>query len=93
LKLKYDEPHEVLLVIYQLRRYSTGLKTGDVEINAADADVVVMTTEILRNMLYPSAGGDGGRSAEDWQGVFRTSCPTFIRRTESARLYQHSPRW
>jgi superfamily II RNA helicase len=35
-----------------------GLKTGDVEINAADADVVVMTTEILRNMLYPSAGAE-----------------------------------
>jgi superfamily II RNA helicase len=39
-----------------------GLKTGDVDVNAADADVVVMTTEILRNMLYPGAasGGDGG---------------------------------
>ena len=40
-----------------------GLKTGDVDVNAADADVVVMTTEILRNMLYPGAasgyGGDG----------------------------------
>jgi superfamily II RNA helicase len=39
-----------------------GLKTGDVDVNAADADVVVMTTEILRNMLYPGAAslGDGG---------------------------------
>ena len=33
-----------------------GLKTGDADVNSADADVVVMTTEILRNMLYPSAG-------------------------------------
>ena len=35
-----------------------GLKTGDVDVNAADADVVVMTTEILRNMLYPDAASD-----------------------------------
>jgi superfamily II RNA helicase len=34
-----------------------GLKTGDVEINAEKADVMIMTTEILRNMLYSSAAG------------------------------------
>lgn len=33
-----------------------GLKTGDVDING-DADVMIMTTEILRNMLYSSAAG------------------------------------
>ena len=36
-----------------------GLKTGDAAINP-DAQVVVMTTEILRNMLYSSAGGKAG---------------------------------
>ncbi len=39
-----------------------GLLTGDNNING-DADVVVMTTEVLRNMLYASAqeGGSGDR--------------------------------
>lgn len=44
--------------LFGVRR--VGLKTGDVDINTADADVVVMTTEILRNMLYPQATGDEG---------------------------------
>eukprot|EP00899_Mesostigma_viride_P020072 jgi/Mesvir1/28066/Mv04661-RA.3 len=35
---------------------NVGLLTGDVAINA-EAPLVVMTTEILRNMLYSSAGG------------------------------------
>jgi len=34
-----------------------GLKTGDVEVNAEKAEIIVMTTEILRNMLYSSAAG------------------------------------
>ena len=46
-----------------------GLKTGDVDINAADADVVVMTTEILRNMLYPSAADTGGQRTDEEEGV------------------------
>ncbi len=41
-----------------------GLKTGDVDVNSENADVVIMTTEILRNMLYPSAT-EGGGSADD----------------------------
>ena len=44
-----------------------GLKTGDVDVNAADADVVVMTTEILRNMLYPGAAGAAGSDAADYR--------------------------
>mgnify|MGYP005580571243 FL=1 len=36
-----------------------GLKTGDVDINSTDADIVIMTTEILRNMLYPSSAVAG----------------------------------
>jgi superfamily II RNA helicase len=35
---------------------TVGLKTGDAAINP-DARIVVMTTEILRNMLYRTAGG------------------------------------
>jgi superfamily II RNA helicase len=46
-----------------------GLKTGDVEINAANADIVVMTTEILRNMLYPSAGDVGAEGTEGSGGA------------------------
>jgi hypothetical protein len=44
--------------LFGVRR--VGLKTGDVDINTADADVVVMTTEILRNMLYPRATESDG---------------------------------
>jgi len=43
-----------------------GLKTGDVDING-DADVMIMTTEILRNMLYSSAAG--GRDDERLENV------------------------
>ncbi len=41
---------------------TVGLKTGDAAINP-DARVVVMTTEILRNILYRSAGGTAGDGA------------------------------
>ena len=42
-----------------------GLLTGDAAVNR-DAPIVVMTTEILRNMLYSSVGeaGDGSRLAD-----------------------------
>ena len=43
-------------------RRRVGLKTADAGVNSADADVVVMTTEILRNMLCPVGGrGDATR--------------------------------
>ena len=43
-----------------------GLKTGDVEVNAEKAEIMVMTTEILRNMLYSSAaGGDMDKRLDD----------------------------
>ncbi|MEX2290921.1 MAG: DEAD/DEAH box helicase [Mycobacteriales bacterium] len=42
-----------------------GLLTGDNAVNG-DADVVVMTTEVLRNMLYAEGlGGAGGPSSSD----------------------------
>ena len=55
-----------------------GLKTGDVDVNAADADVVVMTTEILRNMLYP----DAGSSSRDSRLETSTQNATFDHRLD-----------
>ena len=43
-----------------------GLKTGDVDVNSENADVVIMTTEILRNMLYHVR--DGGRRVRGRRG-------------------------
>ena len=40
-------------------QYDVGLLTGDVSINP-DAAVIVMTTEVLRNMLYNAPGAVGG---------------------------------
>jgi hypothetical protein len=40
-------------------RANVGLQTGDASLNP-DAGVVVMTTEILRNILYRSAAAAGG---------------------------------
>ena len=37
---------------------SIGIMTGDIKINA-DAQIVVMTTEILRNLLYKDKNLDG----------------------------------
>ena len=45
-----------------------GLQTGDASLNI-DAPVVVMTTEILRNMLYRV--DDDGSTAEDRLAVRR----------------------
>jgi len=36
-----------------------GLMTGDAAVNR-DAPILIMTTEILRNMLYARHGGGGG---------------------------------
>ena len=47
-----------------------GLKTGDVDINSEKADIVIMTTEILRNMLYPgSSSSMGNQSGESIDGT------------------------
>ena len=53
--------------LFGVRR--VGLKTGDVDINTADADVVVMTTEILRNMLYPRATESDGTNTSIGESV------------------------
>jgi superfamily II RNA helicase len=50
-----------------------GLITGDILINA-DADVVVMTTEIFRNMLYETPIGQVGTSLDNLDAVVLDEC-------------------
>jgi superfamily II RNA helicase len=50
-----------------------GLITGDILINA-DADVVVMTTEIFRNMLYETPIGQVGTSLDNLDVVVLDEC-------------------
>lgn len=52
---------------------SCGLITGDIIINP-DADVVVMTTEILRNMLYETPIGQVGTSLENVETIILDEC-------------------
>lgn len=52
---------------------TVGLLTGDVSINR-DAPVVVMTTEIFRNMLYGTSIGQVGTSLMDVQAVVLDEC-------------------
>jgi superfamily II RNA helicase len=50
-----------------------GLLTGDTAINR-DAPVVVMTTEIFRNMLYGTRIGEVGTSLQDVEAVVLDEC-------------------
>ena len=52
---------------------SVGLLTGDVSINR-DAPIVVMTTEIFRNMLYGTPIGQVGTSLIDVEAVVLDEC-------------------
>ena len=52
---------------------NVGLLTGDTSINR-DAPVVVMTTEIFRNMLYGTSIGQVGTSLTDVQAVVLDEC-------------------
>ena len=52
---------------------SVGLLTGDTSVNR-DAPVVVMTTEIFRNMLYGTSIGQVGTSLMDVQAVVLDEC-------------------
>ncbi len=52
---------------------NVGLLTGDSSINR-DAPVVVMTTEIFRNMLYGTTIGEVGTSLRDVQAVVLDEC-------------------
>lgn len=50
-----------------------GLLTGDVSINR-DAPIVVMTTEIFRNMLYGTRIGETGTSLQEVEAVVLDEC-------------------
>ncbi|MEL6157715.1 MAG: DEAD/DEAH box helicase [Cyanobacteria bacterium J06554_11] len=52
---------------------NVGLLTGDSSVNR-DAPVVVMTTEIFRNMLYGTTIGEVGTSLRDVQAVVLDEC-------------------
>ncbi|MGC1306021.1 MAG: DEAD/DEAH box helicase [Phormidesmis sp.] len=52
---------------------NVGLLTGDSSVNR-DAPVVVMTTEIFRNMLYGTTIGEVGTSLQDVQAVVLDEC-------------------
>ncbi|MEM8504448.1 MAG: DEAD/DEAH box helicase [Cyanobacteria bacterium P01_D01_bin.1] len=52
---------------------NVGLLTGDSSVNR-DAPVVVMTTEIFRNMLYGTSIGEVGTSLRDVQAVVLDEC-------------------
>lgn len=52
---------------------NVGLLTGDTSINR-DAAVVVMTTEIFRNMLYGTTIGEVGVTLQDVQAVVLDEC-------------------
>ncbi|MEL7141820.1 MAG: DEAD/DEAH box helicase [Cyanobacteria bacterium J06643_4] len=52
---------------------NVGLLTGDSSVNR-DASVVVMTTEIFRNMLYGTTIGEVGTSLRDVQAVVLDEC-------------------
>ena len=55
---------------------SVGLITGDLVINP-NASLVVMTTEIFRNMLYETPVGQVGTSLEDVGTVILDECSGF----------------
>ena len=57
----------------QYGEQNVGLLTGDISVNR-DAPVVVMTTEIFRNMLYGTAIGEIGVSVEAVQTVVLDEC-------------------
>ncbi|MEL7083519.1 MAG: DEAD/DEAH box helicase [Cyanobacteria bacterium J06597_1] len=57
----------------QFGEKNVGLLTGDISVNR-DAPVVVMTTEIFRNMLYGTAIGEIGVSVEAVQTVVLDEC-------------------
>jgi len=66
IKALSNQKHRDLVERYGADR--VGLLTGDVAVNG-DADVVVMTTEVLRNMLYARGRGAGDGSADRLRGL------------------------
>ncbi|EKV02060.1 superfamily II RNA helicase [Leptolyngbya sp. PCC 7375] len=57
----------------QFGHNQVGLLTGDMSINR-DAPILVMTTEIFRNMLYGTTMGEVGDAVQDVQAVILDEC-------------------
>ena len=66
IKALSNQKHRDLVERYGAER--VGLLTGDVAVNG-DADVVVMTTEVLRNMLYARGRGSADTSGDRLRGL------------------------
>lgn len=65
-----------------------GLLTGDISINR-DASVVVMTTEVFRNMLYGTILGDVRRNLQDVTYVILDECH-YMNDTERGTVWEES---
>ena len=50
-----------------------GLQTGDTSLNT-EADIVIMTTEILRNIMYRTAEGEDAAKVWGERGCVRHAC-------------------
>ena len=61
------------IAIQELKQPTVGLITGD-DLENPEASVVVMTTEIFRNMLYETPIGQVGTSLEDLDVVILDEC-------------------
>lgn len=57
----------------QYGQQNVGLKTGDVTINP-DAPIVIMTTEVYRNMLYDQRNGQPNRDLDNLSAVVFDEC-------------------
>ncbi len=65
-----------------------GLLTGDMSVNR-DAPLVVMTTEVFRNMLYGTILGDVGRNLKDVAYVILDECH-YMNDTERGTVWEES---
>ncbi|MEZ4543183.1 MAG: DEAD/DEAH box helicase [Cyanobacteriota/Melainabacteria group bacterium] len=78
--------------LYDLRKkYSdekVGLLTGDTSVNR-DAPIVVMTTEVFRNMLYGTILGDVRRNLKDVSFVILDECH-YMNDSERGTVWEES---
>lgn len=78
--------------LYDLRKKygedRVGLLTGDLSINR-DASIVVMTTEVFRNMLYGTILGDVSRNLKDVASVVLDECH-YMNDTERGTVWEEA---
>jgi superfamily II RNA helicase len=78
--------------LYDLRKKygedKVGLLTGDLSINR-DASIVVMTTEVFRNMLYGTILGDVSRNLKDVASVVLDECH-YMNDTERGTVWEEA---